>query len=82
MELDSNMGSCGCSGIDNDDDDDMMISPGQKKEQKAREQFLKQSVRDMNALYEALAPNKGMRIKPEESYWIVEAKPEKKNEKE
>jgi hypothetical protein len=69
---------CGCSGVDDDDDDP--ISPGQKREQKAREQFLKQSVRDMNALYEALASNRGMRIKPEESFWIVEAKPEKKND--
>jgi hypothetical protein len=73
------MGSCGCGGVD---DDDESISPGQKREQKAREHFLKQSIIDMNALYEAVSPNKVMVIQPEETFWIVEQKPEPKNEKE
>jgi hypothetical protein len=73
------MGSCGCGG--NDDDDDM-ISPGQKREEKARADFLKNSVRDMNALYKSLGKQgREMQIRSEEQYWIVEAKPEKNNEK-
>jgi hypothetical protein len=62
--------------------DDDGISPGQKREEKLREQFLKQSVIDMNALYQSLGKEgRAMKIKSEESYWIFESKPEK-NERE
>jgi hypothetical protein len=40
-------------------EDDDVISPGQRKEERLRSQFLKNSVRDMNTLYEALAPKLG-----------------------
>jgi hypothetical protein len=76
------MGSCGCGGVD-DDDDGMMISPGQKMEEKARADFLMNSIKDMNALYESLGKHgRTMQIRPEEQYWVLEAKPEKKNERE
>ncbi|MGH9979394.1 MAG: hypothetical protein ACRD8Z_26695 [Nitrososphaeraceae archaeon] len=57
------------------------ISPDQKKEQKRREDYLKNSVTDMNTLYESLGKSgRGMRIRPEQEYWIFEAKPEKQDE--
>jgi hypothetical protein len=53
------------------------ISPDQKKEQKRREDFLKNSVQDMNVLYESLGKSgRAMRVRPEEEYWIFSAKPE------
>jgi hypothetical protein len=74
------MSSCGCSG-GVDDDDESIISPGQKREEKARADFLKNSVKDMNALYESLGKHgRSMQIRPEEQYWVLEAKPEKKEE--
>lgn len=54
------------------------IAPDQKKEQKRREDFLKNSVTDMNTLYESLGKSgRAMRIRPEEEDWIFSAKPEK-----
>jgi hypothetical protein len=66
---------------DNNNIDDDMISPGQKREEKARADFLKNRVRDMNTLYESLGKSgRGMQIRPEEEYWIFSAKPEKNEE--
>jgi hypothetical protein len=79
MELDSDMG-CACGGVDDDDDD--LISPGQKREEKARADFLKNSVKEMNALYQSLGKyGREMQIRQEEQYWVMEAKPEKNKEK-
>jgi hypothetical protein len=48
------------------------------KEEKLREDFLKNSVQDMNTLYESLGKSgRSMRIRPEEEYWIFSARPEK-----
>jgi hypothetical protein len=66
--------------MNNDDDG---ISPAQKREEKARVDLLKNSVRDMNILYESLGKQgRAMQIRPEEEYFIFSAKPEKNNERE
>jgi hypothetical protein len=59
------------SGVDRD-------AQQQAKEERLSEDFLKNSVQDMNTLYESLGKSgRAMRIRPEEEYWIFSATPEK-----
>ncbi|MGH9964948.1 MAG: hypothetical protein ACRD5E_09015 [Nitrososphaeraceae archaeon] len=74
-----NSSSNNISNVDFNNSD--LVSLDQRKEQQRRNEFLKQSIRDANLLYEGLGKTgRAMKIRPEDEYWIFEVKPEKTKE--